>query len=67
MFYDSNVYDGDFLRHLVRHTAPDRIFLGTDYPFSLMQTEPSHYLAGCGLTPDELQGICFAAAAHFLA
>ncbi len=67
LYYDSNVYDGDFLRHLARHTAPDRIFLGTDYPFALMQTEPSHYLAGCGLTPDELQGICFAAAAHFLA
>jgi len=66
LFYDSNVYDGDFLRHIVRHTAPDRVFLGTDYPFALMQTEPFDYLNRCQLTAPELAGICFGAAGKFL-
>jgi hypothetical protein len=65
-YYDSNVYDGDFLRHLVRYTAPNRAFLGTDYPCALMQTAPGDYLWDSGLTTDELQSACFAAAAHFL-
>ena len=66
MFYDSNVYDGDFLRHLVRHTAPGHVFLGTDYPFALMQTQPGDYLAASGLTPAELESMCSGAAGHFL-
>jgi aminocarboxymuconate-semialdehyde decarboxylase len=66
LFYDSNVYDGNFLRHLVRHTAPQRVFLGTDYPFSLMQTEPFDYLNGCELTAPEFASVCWGAAGKFL-
>ncbi len=66
LYYDSNVYDSDFLRHLIRHTAPGRVHLGTDYPFSLMQTEPFAYLRSAGLGDDELASLCVGAARAFL-
>ncbi|HEY1706915.1 MAG TPA: amidohydrolase family protein [Rhizomicrobium sp.] len=66
LFYDSNVYDGDYLRHLARHTAPGHVFLGTDYPYALMQTDPFAYLSQCGLNDTELESVCVDAAAAFL-
>jgi len=45
-FYDSNVYDRSYLRHLAEDVAPEQIFLGTDYPYDITQTEPVPYLAG---------------------
>jgi aminocarboxymuconate-semialdehyde decarboxylase len=66
MFYDSNVYDPEFLQHLVRHTAPMNVFLGTDYPFALMQTNPEAYLALCDLKPAERESLSHGAARRFL-
>ena len=67
LFYDSNVYDPDYLRHLVRHTAPGQVHLGTDYPFALMQTAPFAYLTEAGLDEREFTSLCFGAAEAFLA
>jgi aminocarboxymuconate-semialdehyde decarboxylase len=66
LFYDSNVYDADYLRHLIRHTAPGAVFLGTDYPFALMQTEPFAYLGRAELGEAELESVCAGAATAFL-
>jgi aminocarboxymuconate-semialdehyde decarboxylase len=67
LFYDSNVYDGDFLRHVATQTAPGQVFLGTDYPYALMQTSPFDYLNTAGLSGAELESLCFGAANKFLA
>ena len=67
LFYDSNVYDPDYLRHLILHAAPGRVHLGTDYPFSLMQLEPFAYLQGAGLGDKAFDSLCFGAAEAFLA
>lgn len=67
LFYDSNVYDRAYLAHLVRHAAPGRVFLGTDYPFALMQTDPIAYLGDAGLSEVELERLCAGAAHEFLA
>ncbi len=66
LFYDSNVYDRDYLRHLIRHTAPGRVLLGTDYPFALMQTDPFAYLTRGGLGDAECESACVGAASEFL-
>lgn len=44
-FYDSNVYDAGYLTYLATQFAPGRVFLGTDYPYEIMQTAPKDYLA----------------------
>jgi aminocarboxymuconate-semialdehyde decarboxylase len=67
LFYDSNVYNADYLRHLIHHTAPGRVFLGTDYPFSLMQSKPLAYLLHSGVSNHELKSACIDAASTFLA
>lgn len=67
LYYDSNVYDPDYLRHLARHTAPGHVHLGTDYPFALMQLEPFVYLQGAGLRDQDFESLCFGAAEAFLA
>jgi aminocarboxymuconate-semialdehyde decarboxylase len=66
LFYDSNVYDANYLRHLIRHTAPEAVFLGTDYPFALMQTEPFAYLSRAEIDDTEMESVCVAAATRFL-
>lgn len=67
LWYDSNVYDSAFLRHLATHMAPGRITLGTDYPYALMQTTPAAYLVASGLEGAALESLCFGAAEQFLA
>jgi hypothetical protein len=42
------------------------VFLGTDYPFALMQTDPLTYLGGSGLNDIEMESVCFGAARSFL-
>jgi aminocarboxymuconate-semialdehyde decarboxylase len=66
LFYDSNVYDREYLSHLIRSCAPGRVFLGTDYPFALMQTNPFSYLSACELTYAEFESVGVGAAKQFL-
>jgi aminocarboxymuconate-semialdehyde decarboxylase len=44
MFYDSNVYDGAYLSHLAK-ILPGRVFVGTDYPYAIMQRDPAAFIA----------------------
>lgn len=49
LFFDSNVYDPLYLRHLVDVMAPGRIFAGSDYPYQIMQDDLSSYIDGVGV------------------
>jgi aminocarboxymuconate-semialdehyde decarboxylase len=65
-FFDSNVYDPALLRYLARDAFPGRVFLGTDYPYVIMQTEPAGFLAAAGLDGTELARVGRQAALLFL-
>jgi aminocarboxymuconate-semialdehyde decarboxylase len=43
-YLDSLVHDADALRHLIRLVGPERIALGTDYPFPLGEQEPGRLI-----------------------
>jgi aminocarboxymuconate-semialdehyde decarboxylase len=47
--------------------GPERVVIGSDYPFDMGQDDPVAFLAGAGLTPDVRAGIEHANAARFLA
>lgn len=65
-FYDSNVYDSAMLANIARELAPGRIFVGTDYPYPIMQTDPARFVEQAGLTQAELAQISTEAALRFL-
>jgi len=66
-FYDTNVYDPDYLRHLAITMVPGQVFAGTDYPYQIMQQDPAHWIRGMGLPADVEHSICSGAAGRFLA
>lgn len=43
-FVDSLVHDADVLRQTIRLFGPDRVILGTDYPFPLGEAEPGQLI-----------------------
>ncbi len=45
-FYDSLVYDAQYLAHLVTDVAPGQVFAGTDYPYLIEQRDPAAFIAG---------------------
>jgi aminocarboxymuconate-semialdehyde decarboxylase len=48
-YYDSLVYDRAYLRHLAEEVAPGQVFLGTDYPYLIAQTDPAAFLQTSGV------------------
>jgi aminocarboxymuconate-semialdehyde decarboxylase len=44
-FYDSLVYNEAYLAHLAEHIAPGQVFLGTDYPYLIMQPHPRAFIS----------------------
>ncbi len=66
LFYDTNVYDQQFLAYLATHIAPGKIFLGTDYPYEIMQTAPRDYLTGVPISGAALASLAHGAAREFL-
>ncbi|MCZ4585972.1 amidohydrolase family protein [Rhodococcus opacus] len=51
LFYDSLVYTGQGLRHLVEIAGAGQVLLGTDYPFDMGVTDPVQRLDAAGLDP----------------
>ncbi|HKQ98919.1 MAG TPA: amidohydrolase family protein [Candidatus Polarisedimenticolia bacterium] len=51
LYVDSLVHDEDTLRALLRLFGPERIALGTDYPFPLGETEPGALIRSLGDLP----------------
>lgn len=48
-FYDSLVYDSGYLAYLANLFAPGQVFCGTDYPYPIMETDPSGFIADAEL------------------
>ena len=65
-FYDSLVYDQAYLQHLTTHIAPGQVFLGTDYPYLIMQPEPRTFTASAAGLPGVGPTIWSDAALRFL-
>ncbi|MBR9909260.1 MAG: amidohydrolase [Gammaproteobacteria bacterium] len=65
-FFDSNVYDGDYLRLLATTVAPKRIILGTDYPYAIQQESPQAFLRSAELDDTALRSLSNGAAMEFL-
>jgi aminocarboxymuconate-semialdehyde decarboxylase len=52
MWFDSLVYTPHALRWLVEQTGPDRVVLGTDYPFDMGVDDPVQRLDAAGFEPE---------------
>jgi predicted TIM-barrel fold metal-dependent hydrolase len=55
IYLDSLVHDPLMLRYLVDLMGPDRIALGSDYPFPLGEARPGELIDSCGF-PEETRG-----------
>jgi len=60
-FFDSIVYSDDSLNTLIDRVGGDRVVMGTDYPFAIMQTDPVNFISGAsaGHAPAILAGTPF--------
>jgi aminocarboxymuconate-semialdehyde decarboxylase len=66
LYFDSIVFDPDALRYLISQTGPDRIMIGTDYPFGWTTTEVDLVMKTEGLSDDERIAILGGTAARLL-
>jgi aminocarboxymuconate-semialdehyde decarboxylase len=51
-YYDTVTHDPAVLRELVAFAGPDRVLLGSDYPFDMADARPAETVAAAGLDPD---------------
>jgi len=66
LYYDSNVYDPVYLRHLITEIAPGQVFAGTDYPYAIMQEGLPEFFASAGLDEGASASLYSGAAKRFL-
>lgn len=66
LFYDTLVYDPITLRFLIAQFGVEQLLIGTDYPFTIMETAPLGRLAEVGLSRDETQLVTDDNARRFL-
>jgi aminocarboxymuconate-semialdehyde decarboxylase len=66
MFYDTLVYDPTALRFLLDSFGLGQLMVGTDYPFSIMDREPTKRLASLNLSDAETEQLLFGNARRFL-
>jgi len=66
LYFDSIVFTPEALRHLIAETGPDRIVIGTDYPFGWTSTEVDLVLNTPDLTDDDRIAILGGTAARLL-
>jgi aminocarboxymuconate-semialdehyde decarboxylase len=66
LYFDTIVFTPEALRHLIAETGPDKIMIGTDYPFPWTSTEVDLVLNTPGLTDDERIAILGGTAARLL-
>lgn len=50
LWFDSTVFAPDLLERLVRVYGPDRVLMGTDYPFDMGQGNPIDFIGSAGLS-----------------
>ncbi len=67
LYFDTLVYSPRVLRHLIDQVGPDRIVMGTDYPFPVASRDPLADVAALsGLSESEREAILGATAARLL-
>ena len=66
LYFDTIVFTPEALRHLIAETGPDKIVIGTDYPFPWTSTEVDLVLNTPGLSDDERIAILGGTAAKLL-
>jgi aminocarboxymuconate-semialdehyde decarboxylase len=55
MYFDDLVYDSEVIAQLIRVFGKTQVMIGTDYPFAIMERDPTGRLAGCGLDDETVQ------------
>jgi aminocarboxymuconate-semialdehyde decarboxylase len=63
-YLDSLVHDGAALRYLLDLVGPERIALGTDYPFPLGEAEPGRLIESLSDLPDDTKARLLAGTAR---
>ena len=66
LYYDSIVFSPEALRHLAAQVEPERILMGTDYPFPWTHTSVDHILATPGFSDAERAAMLGDTAARLL-
>jgi aminocarboxymuconate-semialdehyde decarboxylase len=66
MFYDTLVYDPTALRFLIDSFGLSQLMVGTDYPFTIMDREPTRRLESLGLSDADADRLLFGNARRFL-
>jgi aminocarboxymuconate-semialdehyde decarboxylase len=66
MFYDTLVYDPTALRFLIDSFGLSQLMIGTDYPFTIMDREPTKRLQDLGLGDADTDQLLFGNARRFL-
>ena len=66
LYFDSLVHSEEALRFLLELAGPERLALGSDYPFPLGEHEPGQLLRTMGLPPAALSRVLGGTALEFL-
>ena len=66
LYFDSLVFTPEALRHLAAQVGPDRIVMGTDYPYPWTTTAVDHILSTPGLSEDQQMAMLGLTAAGLL-
>ena len=53
MYFDSLIFTGEALRHLVAVAGVSQVMLGTDFPYPWTTTSVDHILSTPGLTDED--------------
>ncbi len=67
LFFDTLVYDPQALRYLVERFGSERLMIGTDYPFQILETDPIGRLAEAGFDAELVARLRHDNAQRFLA
>jgi aminocarboxymuconate-semialdehyde decarboxylase len=65
MWYDTCVFRPDHIKTLVDLAGPERVMLGSDFPFDMGDPDPLGTLECAGLSADAMRMICCDTAKHF--
>ena len=67
LYFDTVLFDPEYLAYLVRRFGSDHLLLGTDYPYDMAEADPVGFvLSAPGLTADDHTRICGDNAARLL-
>jgi aminocarboxymuconate-semialdehyde decarboxylase len=65
LWFDTCVFRTDLLRYLVSLAGPDRVMLGSDYPFDMGDADPLGIVDAASFSPEDRQKICADTARSF--